>query len=170
MAFTIKPLLGQGTLTIYSAFDESIDWEATKESGGPSQDEYIANPWPHLIPEKKLVFFPDVPTSPFKCRAPSELDLEVIDSAYAVRGPSGEIEQRIDPKAENLRLFRRCAKSIQNYTIDGDQVSFEPWEKDTDGCELVNTDALAKLPHVIRAEIGGYLKQSQEVGGDLKNA
>lgn len=169
MAFTIKPLLGQGTLTVYSVFDEAIDWKATEKNGGPTEDQYIANPWPFLMPENKLVFHPEKQPSPIHCRTPSELDLEAVDSSRLLRTESGAQQVR-HPRKENLHLFRRCARSIDNYTIDGEPLSFEPWEKDADGTDLVSKDACAKIPFPIRAEIGEYLKQSQEVSDELKNA
>lgn len=172
MAFSIKPLLGQGTLKVYSVFDEGIDWKATAEMGGPTQEQYTDNPWPHLYPECKLVFKGDQAPSPFVCRAPSESDLVAINSSRRISTADGKVAMEADPRKENLDLFQRCALEVQNYHIDNLPVALrtpDTVKRAPDGCELADPAACDKIPYVIRAEIGAYLQGSQEVSADLKN-
>jgi hypothetical protein len=202
MSFAVRALLGIGTLKFFSIWDESIDWDASNLLS-PAELEaayaveqalhpeipltekeketirfrtrllevYVLNP---LKYESKLVFKPGVASSPIHCRAADDLDLVECSTAKLVLDDHGEQVQTSNPKKEQVHLFRRCIRAIDNYYVDNEKGMKEKFEvvliRSSDGREQADEATMKKVPMALASEIGSYLLRSQVMTDELKNA
>lgn len=163
MGLSIKPLMGQGTITLVSLFDEAVDWDASPIN----QDEYIKAPWEHAKKLPQKADSPD-PIIKWHFRAPRESDLAAVDSTTIARGKDGEAKQDKNMKAESADLFRRCLTEIEDYHLNGEEVKVKHVTA-SGGVKVVDKPTMERIPYEVTAELGMYLRASQELGDDLKN-
>lgn len=166
MAFAIKALLGIGTLKFFSIWDESIDWDSC-----PFKPvDYVGNPLKYA---DQLVFKEGKASSPIHCRAPDDLDLVEVSTAKVMVNEHGERDTVSNPKKEQVNLFRRCVRAIDNYEVDDEKGVRKKFEvvlcRTSDGREWADEATMKKIPMELASEIGSYLLRSQVMTEELKN-
>ena len=103
-------------------------------------------------------------------RAPTPFDLRDTEArrARADVKEGGTVE--IETGTEAFDLFRRCLQDIRDYYPQGQEERLEvKLERGPGGKDWVSEETLCKIPYEVITEMGRYLRQSQQMGDDLKN-
>lgn len=161
MGLSIKPLLGQGTITLVSLFDDAVDWDNCPLS----QEEYATEAWKHA---KSLPGKPDGDAIIlWHFRAPEEKDIAAVDSQKYTLDEEGNSAAVRNIRKESYGLFRRCLRDVENYSINGEEVKVE-LIKGSLG-EMASEKTMNLVPFEVATELGMYLRASQQLSDDTKN-